>query len=269
MMPAGWRSLVRRARSPLRLPRTRGSGLIRLIGRLRQRRPSLPITTAVVAGLALVSLLAGLGIRLEAALVPAPGAKAPAQPIATVLPPEPSFVDLRAGAGADLGLWEPAAGPVPVEPPLPEPARPTSLPDVPTAPPELADVALELERRREELLALEARLAVRETALRTAEADLEARLDRLETLRAELEALTGAAADEEEARLQQLVKVYEGMRAKSAAAIFDRLDLPVLLPVARRMRESKMAGILAAMDPGRARVVTTELARELVLPTLD
>ena len=129
-------------------------------------------------------------------------------------------------------------------------------------------MALELQQRREQLLELEARLAIREAALRAAEADLAAQLDRLEALRGELQELVGLADAEEEARQQQLVKVYESMRAKSAAQIFDRLDLAVLLPVAKRMKEVKMAAILAAMNPDRARIVTTELAREQSLPTL-
>jgi flagellar motility protein MotE (MotC chaperone) len=45
--------------------------------------------------------------------------------------------------------------------------------------------------------------------------------------------------------------------------------MPVILAVAERMREAKMAAILAAMDPARARVVTSELARHRELPQLN
>ena len=96
-----------------------------------------------------------------------------------------------------------------------------------------------------------------------------AQIERLEAFQLELEALVGAAEAEEEERLQQLVKMYESMRAKSAAAIFDQLELSVILAVAKRMREARMAAILAAMNPSRARVVTTELARERELPHLN
>lgn len=237
-------------------------------------RLSLPLVTAAVAGLALVSLAVGLVAD------PRRGDGSPATPRAEA-PHE-------AAAGADSALplpvaafdWnlvEPAVGIDPSSPPPRDGApsgdseipAPTSLPLVPEAPPELADVALELQQRREQLLELEARLAIREAGLRAAEADLAAQLDRLEALRGELQELVGMANGEEEARQRQLVKVYESMRAKSAAQIFDRLDLAVLLPVAKRMKEAKMAAILAAMDPGRARTVTTELAREQSLPTLD
>lgn len=140
---------------------------------------------------------------------------------------------------------------------------------MPDTPPGLDDVARTLQQRRAEILELEARLALREAAVRAAEADVMAKIERLEAFQLQLEALVGAAEAEEEERLQQLVKMYESMRAKSAAAIFDELELPVILAVAKRMREARMAAILAAMNPSRARVVTTELARERELPPLD
>lgn len=140
---------------------------------------------------------------------------------------------------------------------------------IPDVLPGLDDVARTLQRRRAEILELEARLALREAAVRAAEADVMAQIERLEAFQLELEALVGAAEAEEEERLQQLVKMYESMRAKSAAAIFNQLELPVILAVAKRMREARMAAILAAMDPSRARVVTTELARERELPRLN
>ena len=144
-----------------------------------------------------------------------------------------------------------------------------ALLEIPDTPPGLDDVARTLQRRRAEILELEARLALREAAVRAAEADVVAQIERLEAFQLELEALVGAAEAEEEERLQQLVKMYESMRAKSAAAIFDQLELSVILAVAKRMREARMAAILAAMNPSRARVVTTELARERELPRLD
>ncbi len=262
------RGTVRHARRLLRRM------LAALPGRLGApgRFPLLP-ATAAVAGLALVVLATDLFSDLQKAN------GTPAGENARNAGGSPGFADKGVPPAPSAFDWEtvePAAGPdASVAPPrgtaptdTPELPAPTSLPPVPPAPPELADVALELQQRREQLLELEARLAIREAGLRTAEAGLAAQLDRLEALRGELQALVGMANDEEEARQQQLVKVYESMRAKSAAQIFDRLDLAVLLPVAKRMKEAKMAAILAAMDPGRARIVTTELAREQNLPTL-
>ena len=51
----------------------------------------------------------------------------------------------------------------------------------------------------------------------------------------------------------------------SAAEIFDRLEMPVLIRVVERMREAKSADVLARMDPVKAKQVTTELARRTKL----
>lgn len=281
MIPLHWRRMTGAVRQ-MRHRLGRFAGQVN-DWRAAPARFSMPLVTAAVAGLALVVLAVELLADLR-------GPTAPAKtPSGGLVAEVPTLADLPATAtfALDWGLVEPGAGPVAADPPprqgifrgeagpggaeLEEGgiATPTSLPLVPEAPPELADVALELQQRREQLLQLEARLAIREAALRAAEADLAAQLDRLEGLRGELEELVGLANTEEEERQQQLVKVYESMRAKSAAQIFDRLDLAVLLPVAKRMKEVKMAAILAAMNPDRARVVTSELAREQSLPILD
>jgi hypothetical protein len=264
--------------------------------RLQRASPSLPLTTAVVAGVAALVLLGDVVTRLGASLLAPAGLPpvvlaAPAVPPADASPVEPSPVEptgtmpqpspppLAIRLMDPAALPEPAAGPVgeppgdadlPNDPALAAAFVPGSaLPVVPEVPAELDDVARELQRRRAEVVELEAGLALREAALRAAEADLSAQIDRLEAFKQELEALVGEAEAEEEERLQQLVKVYESMRAKSAAAIFDRLELPVILAVATRMREARMAAILAAMDPNRAKIVTSELARERELPRLD
>jgi flagellar motility protein MotE (MotC chaperone) len=62
------------------------------------------------------------------------------------------------------------------------------------------------------------------------------------------------------------VKLYEGMRPRDAAAIFDDLDMPVLVQLIDRMREAKAAPVLGAMRPERARLLTAELARHRARP---
>jgi flagellar motility protein MotE (MotC chaperone) len=65
------------------------------------------------------------------------------------------------------------------------------------------------------------------------------------------------------------VAMYETMKAKEAATIFNQLDMPVLLRVTRAMNPRKMAPILARMDPMRAKSLTAGLATEEVEPSLD
>lgn len=61
-------------------------------------------------------------------------------------------------------------------------------------------------------------------------------------------------------RLAALVKMYQAMRPKDAARIFERLGLDVQVDVASLMRERAMAAILAEMDPKAASTLTMALA---------
>jgi flagellar motility protein MotE (MotC chaperone) len=97
--------------------------------------------------------------------------------------------------------------------------------------------------------------------LAAAEARLNARLDELSDLQKRLESLDAARRDHEEANWRGLVRLYESMKPRDAGAIFNDLDLPVLLPILDRMKEAKAAAILSAMQPERARLVTAELAQ--------
>ncbi|MFY7962270.1 MAG: magnesium transporter MgtE N-terminal domain-containing protein, partial [Elsteraceae bacterium] len=50
------------------------------------------------------------------------------------------------------------------------------------------------------------------------------------------------------------------MKPKEAAQIFDKLEMDVLLGVAQRMKEGKVAPILASMQPEKAKLLTQILA---------
>jgi flagellar motility protein MotE (MotC chaperone) len=54
--------------------------------------------------------------------------------------------------------------------------------------------------------------------------------------------------------------MYENMKPKDAAAIFNELDMPVLLGVAKAMNPRKMAPILARMTPLKAKALTDGIA---------
>ena len=54
--------------------------------------------------------------------------------------------------------------------------------------------------------------------------------------------------------------MYESMKPRDAAKIFDRLDVNVLLQVASMMSPRSMSEILALMTPDRAEQLTVELA---------
>lgn len=125
----------------------------------------------------------------------------------------------------------------------------------------------DLASRRLELDARERDLQTREALLRAAQQELDLKYKELSELRTQIEGLLNKQSEEQE-RIGSLVKIYEGMKPKDAARIFDTLDLDVLVTVMSRMSERKLSPVLAAMNPERARTITIMLAEEKSLPTL-
>ena len=99
-----------------------------------------------------------------------------------------------------------------------------------------------------------------------AEGRIEARLEELRAAATELEARLGAADDMARQDMAHLVGIYETMKPKEAAKIFEELDMDTLLEVAERMKERKLAPIMAKMHPEKARDMTVELSRLRELP---
>ena len=126
----------------------------------------------------------------------------------------------------------------------------------------------ELISRREDLNKRQRILQQREALLRAAEQELERKYEELTQLRTEIGALLEKQSEEELARINSLVKTYEGMKAKDAARIFNTLSIDVLIEVMSGMSERKTAPILAEMDTDRARQVTILLAEQKKLPSL-
>jgi flagellar motility protein MotE (MotC chaperone) len=124
----------------------------------------------------------------------------------------------------------------------------------------------DLSARRKALEERERELSVREALLKAAEQELESKYKELLSLRAEIQDLLVVQTEEEQMRIASLVKIYEGMKPKDAARIFNTLDLDVLLEVVSKMSERKSAPILASMEPERARTLTLMLMEQKKLP---
>jgi flagellar motility protein MotE (MotC chaperone) len=122
--------------------------------------------------------------------------------------------------------------------------------------------------RREALDAREAEISTSAQMLTVAERRLEERLARLKQLEDSVNALLGQLDEAQAARIGNLVDVYQRMRAKDAAAVFDQLDEQTLSLVASRMRQQNLAEVMGRMDPARARRLTQMLA-ELSRSTPD
>ena len=117
-----------------------------------------------------------------------------------------------------------------------------------------------LTERRQELDQRERELAMRETMLQAQEKKLDEKVAELKDVEAKIQAATQKKQDAEVAKLKGVVTMYENMKAKDAAKIFDRLDIRLATEVAFQIAPRRMSDILALMSPEAAERLTVELA---------
>jgi flagellar motility protein MotE (MotC chaperone) len=117
-----------------------------------------------------------------------------------------------------------------------------------------------LQQRRQELEARAREIEVRDSLLKAAERRIELKLQELKEMEARLTGANAKKDEAEAAKFKSLVTMYENMKAKDAAKIFDRLDLRILVEVADAMNPRRMSDILGVMMPEAAERLTVELA---------
>ena len=211
----------------------------------------LPATIATIG--ALLALKCGIilqavaihGVMLNSAMVGAANAASTEQTKENSKPPS-----TPPPPGASV---KPVATPAPAQKPIPD------------GPPPVSDsekaLLQELRQRRQNLDQRADGIAARESVLIATEQKITARVDELQTLQKKLESLDAAQKQKEDAGWQGLVKLYESMKPKDAATIFNDLSMPVLIQILDRMKDAKAAFVMAAMNPDKARDVTGELAQ--------
>ncbi len=111
--------------------------------------------------------------------------------------------------------------------------------------------------RRQELDARAREIELRENLLKAAEKKLE---EKLAAIKDKESGPQGRKDEAEAARLKGLTTMYETMKPKEAAKIFDRLDMRILAEVAGRINPRRMSEILAQMSPEAAEKLTVEFA---------
>ena len=133
-----------------------------------------------------------------------------------------------------------------------------------TAPPVSPAERALLERlgeRRQEIDTRMRELEMRERLLDTAEKKLDSRVGDLKEQEVKANGGPGGKPPGEETKaIKNLVIMYEAMKPKDAARVFDRLGLDILVPVVQQMNPRKMSEVLAVMAPDRAEKLTVALA---------
>lgn len=226
-----------------------------------QRLRILPVAIVVLGllfGMKLVSLWSDAAVAIAANSEPPakPAAKPEAKPADAKPQAKAAEKPAPAGTAPAADAAKPDAAPKPAGKPFdPELATESEL-----------ELLQKLSKRREELDERARDLDLREGMLKAAEQRLDEKIGELKKIQATVDASIRKADAEHDEKIQSLVKIYETMKPKDAARIFEQLDMPILLDVVERMREAKTAPILASMEPSKAKTVTAALADRRVLP---
>jgi flagellar motility protein MotE (MotC chaperone) len=182
-----------------------------------------------------------------------------ADPAKPVMPAVPGGSTAATGdatdAAATAGLPPPTITPKPVcAPTAAELAKEAGL-----SPAEL-QVLQNLGARRGQLDQREADLSTQLALLAAAEAKIDAKTKVLQGLKADVQALLAQADGREAAETDRLVKVFEGMKAQDAADRLAIMDDSVRLPIAGKMKDRALSGIVGKMKPADAKKLTESLA---------
>jgi flagellar motility protein MotE (MotC chaperone) len=118
-----------------------------------------------------------------------------------------------------------------------------------------------LQSRRQELEARAREIDIRESLLKSAEKRIEGRVEEMKGIESRIATATDQKNEAEAARFKGLVTMYENMKPKDAAKVFDRLEMSVLFDLASKIAPRKMSDILGQMSPAAAERLTVEMAR--------
>jgi flagellar motility protein MotE (MotC chaperone) len=135
----------------------------------------------------------------------------------------------------------------------PDPAQPVS--------PSERAVLERLQSRRQELEARAREIDIRESLVKAAEKRIESRVQEMKAIESRINTATEQKGEADAARFKGIITMYEGMKPKDAAKVFDRLEMPVLIEIASQIAPRKMADILGLMSTDAAERLTVELAR--------
>ncbi|MBR1219763.1 flagellar protein FlbB [Bradyrhizobium sp. U87765 SZCCT0131] len=147
----------------------------------------------------------------------------------------------------------------PAETPMPQPVVVT--PDSRTVSPSERAILERLQERRQELEARAREIDIRENLLKAAEKRIEGKVEEMKAVEARIGAAREQKTEADAARFKGIVTMYEAMKPKDAAKIFDRLDMSVLIEVASQIAPRKLSDIVGLMQPEAAERLTVELAR--------
>jgi flagellar motility protein MotE (MotC chaperone) len=142
----------------------------------------------------------------------------------------------------------------------PEGAAVVPAQGAPVSPSERA-ILERLQSRRQELEARAREIDIRESLLKAAEKRIESKVQEMKAVESRIAAVSEQKTEADAAHFKGIITMYESMKPKDAAKVFDRLEMPVLFEIASQIAPRKMSDILGLMSTEAAERLTTEMAR--------
>ena len=163
---------------------------------------------------------------------------------------------------------------------VPEPAQDIAPPPVSVAPPPpvAAEVALAtpsctdpalraaITEQKADVAARPRHLTEAEAVLAAAETRATAQIQRLGEIKRDVEALMQRRSTLQQEDLKRMVSIYETMKPRDAARIFNDLETDIIIDVLDRMPERRSAPIIAELEDTKAREVTRLILQRRALP---
>ena len=118
-----------------------------------------------------------------------------------------------------------------------------------------------LQNRRQEIEARQREVDIRESLLKAAEKRIESKVEEMKAVESRMSSTAAEQKEAEAQRLKGLVTMYESMKPKDAARVFDRLEMSVLIEIATRIAPRKLSDIVGLMQSESAERLTVEMAR--------
>jgi flagellar motility protein MotE (MotC chaperone) len=203
---------------------------------------------------------------------PAPSAAPVVAPVAASQIAEKDNPDITGSVTTEpaKSTGGPASALGPAAKPAPPPSGMVMITDGAALPSGAERAILErLQQRREELDTRARELDIRESLIQGAEKRMDAKLAELKEVESQIKVETVQKSAAANSQLKGLVTMYEAMKPRDAAKIFNGLDANVLLEVASQINPRQMADIVAQMAPEVAERLTVELADKAQQPTKD
>src|SRR5215468_1238868 len=235
----------------------------------------IPVVLVAIFGLMVLKIA---GLVLDGGYVfdwqPGAGAKPPTMPAPPPVAKQASWahdtLNFPGGSKGDPADITGSAHAAPKDPPKPatpatEPAKPDGVVMFPDQTPRVSEseraVLERLQARRQELDQRAREIEIRESLLKAAEKRIETKVEEMKSLEGKAATAAGQRSEQESARFKGIVTMYESMKPKDAAKVFDRLEMSVLIEIASQIAPRKMSDIMGLMQPEAAERLTVELAR--------